>query len=99
MNQHRTVQQGTEAAQVLENPAFKDALADLRRVVTEQWRGCSVHDSQEQLLLLQLAKVTDVFESLLTGRIEQGKFAQHKIDLDKIKNESAAKRVLRRFSF
>ncbi len=87
---------GTEAAQVLDNEAFKAAMLLLKTQVTEQWKSCPVRDREGQLLLLQLAKLTDKFESILVGMIENGKLAQHKIDLENVREETKAKRAMRR---
>ena len=96
MTEQQTVQRATEAAQVLDNPAYQEAMQSLKAAVIQQWRECPVRDREGQLLLLQLAKLTDKFESLLNGMLETGKLAQHRIDLDRERNESLAKRFLRK---
>ena len=96
MTEQQTVQRATEAAQVLDNPAYQEAMQSLKAAVIQQWRECPVRDREGQLLLLQLAKLTDKFESLLNGMLETGKLAQHRIDLDRERNESIAKRFLRK---
>jgi len=70
----------------------------LKAQIVEQWKACPVRDKEGQLLLLQLAKLTEKFESILTGMVESGKFAQHKIDLDSERNESTVRRWIRRVS-
>lgn len=96
MTEQQTVQRATEAAQVLDNPAYQEAMQSLKAAVIQQWRECPVRDREGQLLLLQLAKLTDKFESILNGMLETGKLAQHRIDLDRERNESLAKRFLRK---
>ena len=96
MTEQQTVQRALEAAQVLDNPAYQEAMSQLKSVVIQQWKDCPVRDREGQLLLLQLAKLTDKFESILKGMIETGKLAQHHIDLDRERNESIAKRFLRK---
>jgi hypothetical protein len=46
-------------------------------------------------LLLQLAKVAEKFEGTLIGMIERGKMAQHKIDLNELRDESKPRRFFR----
>lgn len=87
---------GREAQMVLDNEAFKLAMASLKSSVLEQWRSSPIRDREGQVLLLQLAKITDKFESLLVGMVENGNFAQTKIDLDRLRDESVAKRLLRK---
>lgn len=96
MTEHQTVLRGQEAAQVLDNEAFKLAMASLKTSVLDQWKNCPIRDTEGQVLLLQLAKLTDKFESILIGMVESGKFAQHRLDIDKLRNESKAQRFVRK---
>ena len=96
MTEQQTVHRALEATQVLDNPAYQEAMSSLKEAVIQQWKDCPVRDREGQLLLLQLAKLTDKFESLLKGMIETGKLAQHRIDLDRERNETLAKRFLRK---
>jgi hypothetical protein len=96
MTERTQIQRGLEATQVLENPAYRDAMAALRTQVIDQWKACPVRDREGQLLLLQLAKLADKFEGLLAGAVESGKLAQHKIDVDSVRDESPARQFFRR---
>lgn len=110
MTYQTEAQHGDDAAQLLENPAFKEAMARLRAEVTRQWKASSLRDTDGQRLLLQLARVTDDFEGILLGMVEAGKFAQDKLDeqkarkergtfsLDKHRNEGFAQRFIRKVS-
>lgn len=96
MNEQLQVLRGQEAAQVLDNEAFKQAMQSLKTSVLEQWKACPIRDHEGQVLLLQLAKLTDKFESLLIGMVESGKFAQRQIELDKLRNEPKARQFVRK---
>lgn len=96
MTEHQLLQRGIDANQVLNNEAFKDAFTVLRSAVVEEWKKCPVRDQEGALLLLQLAKLTDKFESILVGMVESGKMAQHQIDLREVRNESKARNFMRR---
>ena len=96
MTEQQTSQRGVEARQVLDNPAYVDAMAALKAQVVEQWKACPIRDKEGQILLLQLAKLTDKFDGILRGMVEGGKFAQRKIELDDIRNESGARKMMRR---
>lgn len=96
MSDHQTVQIGIDATAVLDNQAFKQAMGTLRGAVVEQWKDCPVRDHEGQLLLLQLAKLTDKFESILIGLVETGKLTRHRLDLDEARNESAVQRAARK---
>ena len=93
---HQQDKRGLEAEQVLDNPAYQAAMALLKEEVAKQWKACPIRDREGQLLLLQLAKLTDKFEGILTGMVETGKFAHRKLIDDQLRNENVARRALRR---
>lgn len=96
MTEQQIALRGKEAAQILESEVFNDAMKQLKGSVIEQWKSCPIRDKEGQLLLLQLAKLTDKFESMFRGLVEQGKYAEHKIEIDALRNESKARTALRR---
>ena len=87
---------GREAQQIIDSEVFKDAMAQLKTSVIDQWKACPVRDREGQLLLLQLAKLVDKFESILVGTVETGKLAQHRIDVDAMRDESSMRRFARK---
>lgn len=96
MTNQQQAQRGLEASQVLDNPAYRAAMDALRAEVVEAWKKCPVRDKEGQVLLLQLAKLTDKFEGVLTGMVEGGKFASRQLELDDLRNESAGRKLMRR---
>lgn len=92
---------GVFAAQVLENPAFNEALRLMREDVIRQWRACPIRDQEGQMLFLQAAKITDKVEATLRGMFEAGKLANAKVNIDDARSngeyrpESRIKRALR----
>ena len=96
MTHHQDVQRAQEASQVLDNPAYRAAMDALRAEVIEAWKKFPVRDKEGQVLLLQLAKLTDKFESILVGMVETGKLTQHNLDLREVRNESNARKFMRR---
>lgn len=96
MNEHLQVLRGQEAAQVLENEAFKSALETLRQNGIDALLDCPIRDAEGRLLLAQYVKIVDKFKAELISLIESGKFAQHQIDLEKIRNESKSQRFVRK---
>ena len=96
MTNQQIAQKGLEASQVLDNPAYRAAMDALRAEVVEAWKKCPVRDKEGQVLLLQLAKLTDKFEGVLSGMVEGGKFAQRQLELDDMRNESAGRKLMRR---
>jgi len=96
MTDQQAVTASHDARQVLDNPVYQEAMGLLKTDVIQTWKNCPVRDSEGQLLLLQLIKLADKFEGILNGYIENGKLAQRKLDLDKIRSESKPKQLLRR---
>jgi len=96
MTNQQQAQRGLEASQVLDNPAYKAAMEALRAEVIDAWKKCPVRDKEGQVLLLQLAKLTDKFEGVLSGMVEGGKFASRQLELDDLRNESAGRKLMRR---
>lgn len=94
--QTKVLLRAREADQILQSDVFKLAMDTLRKSVLEQWKACPIRDKEGQLLLLQLAKVTDKFEGIFVGLVEQGKMVQHKIDLDEARNEPQVRRFFRK---
>jgi hypothetical protein len=89
-------QRGNDAAMVLENLAYREAMDRLKADVVQAWKKCPVRDREGQMLYLQLAKMADKFDAMLSGMVEGGKFAQAKIALDDLRNEGGARRLMRR---
>lgn len=96
MSLHHTAQQGTEAQRVLDSEVYKDAMQAMKTQIVEQWKAAPIRDVEGQRLLLQLAKLADKFEGILSGLVQNGKYAQHQIDLDSERNESKARTFFRR---
>lgn len=96
MNEQLIALRGREAQQIIDSEVFKDAMAQLKTSVIDQWKACPVRDREGQLLLLQLAKLVDKFESILVGTVETGKLAQHHIDIDAMRDESSMRRFARK---
>ena len=96
MTEHQTINIGIDAQFVIDNEAYKQAMAGLKAQIVAQWKDCPIRDKEGQVLLLQLAKLAEKFEGILTGMVQAGKLAQHQINLDGERNESAARKFFRR---
>lgn len=96
MTEQQESQQGVDAASVLENQAYLDAMKLLRDSIVDKWRACPIRDQEGQKLLLQTMRLADTFEQVLNGMVQRGKMAQHKIDIDAVRNESGARKFLRK---
>ena len=96
MTPQQAQQTGIEAQRVIDSEAYKLAMTTMKAQIVQQWKDCPVRDKEGALLLLQLAKLADKFEGVLTGLIESGKFADHQIKIDSERNESKTRQIMRR---
>lgn len=98
MTPQLVIARAKEAAHILENEAFNIALTQLKDDVVQQWKDCPIRDKEGQLLLLQLAKLTDKFEHILRGMVEGGKLANYQLDIDSVRDENITRRFFRKVS-
>lgn len=96
MTKDQIIARGREAAAVLENGAFKSAMSVLKSSVQSEWKKCPIRDREGQVLLLQLAKLTDKFEAMLVGMVETGQYELKKLEIDSARDEPAARRFMRK---
>lgn len=87
---------GAAAQQVFDNPAFTSALAQLHQLNIDAFKRCDIRDAEGLKLARQFAAVTDDFEQILRRMVEGGRLAA--LQLDKHRDESAARKLARRFS-
>ena len=85
---------GEYARQALDNPALSEALKRLHELALEQFKRTDIRDAEGLKLARQFAAVTDDFETILKRMVEGGKLAQ--INIDKHRDESAARKVARK---
>ena len=85
---------GEYARQALDNPALSEAIKRLHELALEQFKRTDIRDAEGLKLARQFAAVTDDFETILKRMVEGGKLAQ--INLDKHRDEGAARRVVRK---
>ena len=96
MTPNQEIDRAQDALRVLDNPAYQQAMRALKADIVATWKSCPVRDQEGQLLLLQLAKLAEKFDGLLTGYVEAGKLAQHKIDINSERNENVVRRWFRK---
>lgn len=84
---------GQTALQLLENELLKEALDAIDREVMEQWIACPARDKEGKEALWQLIKTSRKFREVLTGYVDTGKLAAHK--LKQFEEESKLKRLFR----
>ena len=94
MSDAEIARMGEYARQALDNPAMSEALKRLHELALEQFKRTDIRDAEGLKLARQFAAVTDDFETILKRMIEGGRLAQ--INLDKHRDEGAARRVVRK---
>lgn len=85
MTEHQTALRGKEAQALLDSTVFKDIWDGVENEAVEALANCSLkakfkEDRDELIWHLQMVRKQ---KALLIGMVEQGKFAQHKIDREK----------------
>ena len=96
MTAQQTVEIGRQAQDVIDNAAYRQAMIDMKSQIVEQWKACPVRDTEGQTLLLQLAKLAEKFDGILSGYVQAGRLAQHSISIDAERNESKTRQFFRR---
>lgn len=94
MSDAEIARMGEYARQALDNPALSEALKRLHELALEQFKRTDIRDAEGLKLARQFAAVTDDFETILKRMVEGGKLAQ--LNLDKHRDEGAARRVVRK---
>ena len=94
MNDAEIARMGEYARQALDNPALSEAIKRLHDLALEQFKRTDIRDAEGLKLARQFAAVTDDFETILKRMVEGGRLAQ--INLDKHRDEGAARRVVRK---
>ena len=94
MNDAEIARMGEYARQALDNPALSEAIKRLHELAQEQFKRTDIRDAEGLKLARQFAAVTDDFETILKRMVEGGRLAQ--INLDKHRDEGAARRVVRK---
>ena len=94
MTDHEIAKQGEDARQVLLNPAYIRAMEQLHQLAHAAFKKTDLRDAEGLKIARQFAAVTDDFEAIMRRMVEGGKLAQ--INIDKHRDESAARKVARR---
>lgn len=96
MTGHEMAKQGEDARQVLSNPAFQRAMEQMHELAHKAFKLTDLRDAEGLKIARQFASVTDDFEAVLRRMVEGGKLAQ--MNIDQHRDESTARRVVRKFS-
>lgn len=98
MSEHQAASMGKEAALLLENPAFVEAMARMREDVRRQWMEAPVRDIEGQRLLLITAKLVEKLDGHIRGMVEAGKLAQSRLEINDLRDENGIRRAVRRMT-
>jgi hypothetical protein len=96
MTDQHTVLRGKEAQMLLENPILSEVWAGIENEAVEALVACSMKPDakDDRDALIWHLKMVRKQKGILFGMVEQGKFAQHKID--SAKESSTVKSLYRR---
>ena len=76
MNHEEEIQRGHRAEQILNDPLLKPALDEIQARLIEEWRSTAVKDVEMREKLWMMFCMYHRFVSVLTERIDSGKFAK-----------------------
>lgn len=93
MTGDQLMQTGSNAAQVLDNPAFKSAMEQLHALALQAFKATDIRDAEGLKIARQFASVTDDFEQILHRMVKGGDFAR--LNINKHRDESPARRIMR----
>lgn len=94
MTDHELAKQGDDARQVLNNPAFQNAMTQLHDLAHRAFKMTDLRDAEGLKIARQFASVTDDFEAIMKRMVEGGKLAQ--MNIDKHRDESTARKAVRK---
>lgn len=100
MTDQLTILRGKEADMLLENPLLKEIWEGMEKEATEALVACSMlpNAKEDRDALIWHLKMVRKQKGAFMGMIEQGKFLQHKIDMQKAQGESVARTFFRKVS-
>lgn len=87
---------GLHARDVLDNPAYTEAMKRIQDLAHQAFLKTDIRDAEGLKLARQFQAVTDDFQAIMSRMVEGGKLAQ--INLNKHRDESRVKRVYNRFT-
>lgn len=87
---------GLFARQALDNPAVIEALSRMKAECDAAIKACPIRDTEGLTLLVQAARITAKFESVLMGIFEAGKLANARIDVKSERAESKLSQLTKR---
>ena len=98
MTDQKDVLRGKEAQMVLDNEAFKLAFSRLKDAIDEKRGQVSVRDPQGLVIAALWERIHRDYEAILTGMVQNGQFAQRRIDFDKVRDEPVTRRFMRQLT-
>ena len=96
MSASEEIERGRLAADVLENPVFRQAFEQMRSEVVAKWRG--EKDGAARDWLWTLDQATKRLESILIETMQTGQMRQQQIDLQQSRLQKAGATIKRAFT-
>lgn len=79
MTKEQEVERGRQAAAILENPAFKEAVDALEKTYTDDWRNTPAADAQGRERLYVALQVSRDFMGHLVSMVASGKISAQQL--------------------
>lgn len=79
MSPEQQIQRGEHARRLLEDPLFKESMAEVKLAITESWASLPVENKAQAEELKRLLWAAKQFEALLEGHIAGAAFMQQEL--------------------
>lgn len=87
----QTINEGIEAAQLLESPAFTRAVNGVREAIVKAWENAPIRDTEGQHELRLMRKLLDDLTANLRVAVADGKFTENELKIKRTSLEQARK--------
>lgn len=96
MTPEEHIARGEHAKRLLDDPLLKEALAEIKRAVIEQWAALSVQNKEQAEELKRLLWAAKQFEAIFVAQVGGATIARNELLLDtnmQIKAEATTRRI------
>lgn len=94
--QQQAISRGEHAKRLLDDPLLKEALAEIKQAVIEQWAALSVQNKEQAEELKRLLWAAKQFEAIFIAHVGGATIARNELLLDtnmQIKAEAVSRRI------
>lgn len=95
-NAQQELERGRQAAEVLDNPAFQDAMAQIQTEIVSRWQA--EKDERQREWLWNLAQSSKRLQKLLTDTMQTGQLRAKSLEMERSRAEKVGATLRRAFA-